>query len=362
IMFAAGTSSALAAPELVVRVDGAEVSTNFEQDFGAVGLGDTLSLVVVLRNEGNEDLVFSEDPPIQLSGGFPDQFEVVQPALETGDKLSPNSSTAFRIDFVPTLRFPNLSSNIYIFTNASTSPFHMQVRGQGVAPVMRVSQSGAEMIDGGDYSFPNTETGATAEREFIIENIGDADLVLTEVPPVSIVGGLGETVTTVTQQPDPIVAPGESTSFRVAFAPQQERPYSTRLFVYVNQVDADVNGIFDLNLFGDGVAAEQMDDPNEPAEPNEPIVDEPNEPVVDDPNQPPYADPNELVDDEPNNPTDQQGGDAGHDDDQTGGDEDIDDTQHDGDDATGDAENNDQNPIDDGDDAAAGGDDLENLE
>ncbi|RMF85923.1 MAG: hypothetical protein D6744_00515, partial [Planctomycetota bacterium] len=30
--------------------------------------------------------------------------------------------------------------------------------------------------------------------------------------------------------------------------------------------------------------------------------------------------------------------------------------------ATGDAENNDQNPIDDGDDAAAGGDDLENLE
>ena len=313
LLTAALTGAAHAAPNMVVRINGSEVATNFESNFGEVVVGDAASLVVVLRNESSEDLLFSEDPPVILAGGFPDQFEIIQPALEFGNKLSPNGSTAFRVDFKPSLRLANLFSHVYIYTNAGASPFHIVVRGQGAGPQMFVHQAGNEIQDVGTFTFDDTEAGSTIEREFVIENLGEADLVLTENPPVFLAGGLGEFVMSVTQQPDAIVAPGDSTSFRIEFAPDQERLYTTRLFIYVNQVDADVNGLFDIDLLGNGLAVPPDSDPNEPAidEPNQPTDTDPNDGLADDDT---LGDPNDgLGDDDSDNSgiDDEIGGDTG---------------------------------------------------
>jgi hypothetical protein len=127
-LITAAFSSAAASAELVVRHDGAELANHTELFIPETEVGDTSQLVIVLRNEGIEDLVFSETPPIMLAGGFAEQFELIQPALEVGNLLSPNGSTAFAIRFSPTFELPNAFTHVYIWTSASSTPFHLIVR------------------------------------------------------------------------------------------------------------------------------------------------------------------------------------------------------------------------------------------
>lgn len=130
IAVAASAGAAWAAPEMVVRVDGQEVFSHDELYFPDTPLGESRRIVVVLRNESNESLEFSETPPVIISGGFPEQFELIQPLLEEDQTLSPNGSTAFAVDFEPDIEFANLFTHVYIYTNETDEPFHMVFRGK----------------------------------------------------------------------------------------------------------------------------------------------------------------------------------------------------------------------------------------
>jgi hypothetical protein len=90
---------ALAVPQIEVRINNQVITTNQKVSFDDTELGQTTPLIVVIRNIGNQDLVFTGNPFVSLGGGFDTYFSIIQPPLETGNKLSPNSSTAFRVDF-----------------------------------------------------------------------------------------------------------------------------------------------------------------------------------------------------------------------------------------------------------------------
>lgn len=243
-----------AQPNLVVRIDGQVRSNHDGYEFAATDLGESRNVVVVLRNEGNEDLIFTETPPIMLAGGFAENFELVQPALEPGNKLSPNGSTAFLVRFNPGIATTTvLFSHVYIWTNAGAAPFHIPVRGQVRFPRMIVRMAGEVIPDGGLAALPDTFVGESTDVVFTIENAGTAALRITEEPPALIAGGLGEFVMEVVEQPAIEVGAGASTTFTVRFTPTQARLYTTRLFIYVNELSAAVNELYDIDLQTNGL-------------------------------------------------------------------------------------------------------------
>ncbi len=260
---------AWAQPELTVQIDGQTINSPFNFVFPDTLFGEQRQLVVVLRNTGDEDLVFLEQPAIQMVSGFATSFQLVQPALEVGNKLSPNSSTAFAINIRPDVRANNaLSARTFIYTNASAAPFNIGVRGQVIFPIIELRQDGNTLQDADQFDLGAVRVGETREVEFVIFNDGLADLNLLGNPPVSIVGSDAATMT-VTQQPDAIVPPGLTTAFRVAFSPTEERPHAVDLQIATNAeidqfdlaltaegtiVDCDGNGVDDATEIADGSA------------------------------------------------------------------------------------------------------------
>lgn len=247
VLALAGAAAAQAQANLVVRINGVVQANNQEFVFPDTPVGESSQIVIVIRNEGNQTLTFTEIPAVTLAGGFPDSFEVVQPALETGATLSPNGSSAFAVRIKPQFRFARLFTHVYLWTDASATPFHMIFSGRATGPDMFVHVDGLEIPDGGVLNFPDTEIGQTSSVTLTIENLGDADLALTGDPLAQIFGGFSFDFA-VDQQPDTTIAPNGSTQARIDFTPTLERLYTTRLFINVNQKDNVVNELYDIDI------------------------------------------------------------------------------------------------------------------
>lgn len=252
--FAVLAAPAIAGPDLFVTINGTEAPSFSQVQFQDLLVDETEQIVVVMRNDGDEDLIFSEDPAIQLTTGFTEFFRVIQPALDVGNKLAPGDSTAFAVRFEPESD-PGLilSANTFIYTNEAPQPYRLNFRGDVVSPQMEVSESGETLEDADTFDFGPVRVGERVEAEFVIENVGDGRLALNGTPRVDIVGGLGATVIEVVAQPNGTVQAGDSTTFTVAFTPTSDQPYATNLFIATSERDADGNAIlFDLDLLGEG--------------------------------------------------------------------------------------------------------------
>lgn len=256
---------ATAQPNLVVRVEGEVVANNTTLNFGEVPVGNTDSqIVVVLRNEGNEDLIFTESPPVAIAGGFPDQFDIIQPALEAGNKLSPNASTAYAVRFTPTLPAEFvLFTHTYVWTNASATPFHLVFNGTPTFPQMTVSVDGVPIADGDTVDFPDTLVGNTRDLTVDITNEGSAPLELVADPTASLTDS-GSSDFSLIQLPDPVVDPGATTSVVIRFGPTAEGEATTELLIPVNEASDSVNGTFNMALRGQGDPAPLLENPADP--------------------------------------------------------------------------------------------------
>jgi hypothetical protein len=275
---------AVAQPELVVRLDGAVLANHADLEVADTAVGETNQLVVVLRNEGDQDLVFSETPPVALAGGFADQFELVQPALEAGNKLSPNGSTAFAIRFSPEIDFDNLYTHVYIWTNASASPFHLVVSGTSLAPMLRVFVDsygyeddamahdgmlavGDEVFSGDTVLLPHAEVGSSSSVTLELLNDGDAPLNLLDTPVAQLLDS-GVSGMVIITQPSSVIAPGESSYLMVQFTPAAADAFADSLSMKTNDPGL-TDGLFELLFGGVGLAVVEDDQIENGAEENQ---------------------------------------------------------------------------------------------
>ncbi|MCA9244652.1 MAG: hypothetical protein KDA32_11885 [Phycisphaerales bacterium] len=112
--------------DLRMSRDGVLFADFATQDMGQTTVGDTTRMVIVLRNIGDEDIFFTDDPPISLGGAQATQFTLIQPALEAGGKLSPNGSTAMAIDYSPVVATPFANTQVFMQTSDGLHRFYVR--------------------------------------------------------------------------------------------------------------------------------------------------------------------------------------------------------------------------------------------
>lgn len=263
---ACAASAAMAQPAIEVRIDNQVIANNSEFTFQPTTVGGSTPLIVVVRNVGNQDLLFVNDPPVFAFGGFGEQFAIIQPPLEAGGKLSPNGSTAFRVDFRPEFVQARIDTRLFVITNATPAAFALTLAGRGSGPNMVVRQSGLTIADGSAFEFAATPLGQSSTATFSIENQGDAPLTLTGDPRVEIVSPSGAAFA-VTQLPATTVAAGGQSSFSVRFSPQSLGIATAQLRIACNQNDLRIDGAYDITLRGVATpAANGADDAADPEE------------------------------------------------------------------------------------------------
>lgn len=258
-------SAASAQPVLEVRVNDAVQANNAEVTYPSTALGSSTPIIFVIRNIGNQDLLFTGDPIVSLGGGFSEDFSVIQPPLETGNKLSPNSSSAFRVDFSPSQVRDRIDTRIFIFTNAAPTVFQMTLAGRGTGPKIVVRQGQTAIADESEVTFQPAAVNGTTSVEFSIRNEGDATLYLAGTTPVAIGGG-AEDDFVVAEQPAAVIAPGQTTTFRVAFAPLALGLRSSRMYIANNEASLFMDREYDIALKGQGLPAALEEAVEEPIE------------------------------------------------------------------------------------------------
>ncbi len=242
-----------------VRIDNVIQSPNALFEFQPIDVGQTVPLIVVIRNIGSTDLVFPSATPISIAGGFVEQFSLIQPPLETGNKLSPNGSTAFRVDFAPTIAESVMGAVASIPTNDPNTPiFNLDLRGIVLVPEMVITLGGQLVAPQTQLNFPPTPIGDVRELELSIVNQGNRPLELTA--PLDVFGGFGSDSFSLMQPPLTTVQPGDHAEFVVLFAPTQTGSLTANIGISSNDIGNYAAGRFTFVVRGVGQAAAPGDE------------------------------------------------------------------------------------------------------
>jgi len=164
--------------------------------FGNVLVGSSTSQTVALSNTGNSAVSISQ---ISATGaGFSASGIALPLTLAAGQSVSLTAT------FAPTAT-GTAAGSVSIVSNATNSPATVSLSGAGVQPQIAVTP--------GSISFGNVTTGASKSQAVSVSNPGSATLTITQ----SALTGAGFGLTGLTLPLN--LAPGQSASFSVSFAP-----------------------------------------------------------------------------------------------------------------------------------------------
>ncbi|MGV3609873.1 MAG: PKD domain-containing protein [Fluviicola sp.] len=143
-------------------------------------------------------------------------------------------------------RFRGVSAN-------GNNIFIDNVKFEGTTPgEINVSVAGNDVLDGGYYTYANTQSGGSATATFTVTNTGTTNLTLTN--PITVTGtgyalGTGFGTTTVT--------PGSTTTFTVIFSPNAAGNFTGNVSFGTNDCD---EGTYNFVLNGMGVVSPPVAD------------------------------------------------------------------------------------------------------
>jgi hypothetical protein len=166
--------------------------------FGDVTVGLTNTQTVTVSNPGTADLSVTQ------SAGPSTGFSLGGLVLPL--TLAPGQSSSFTLSFSPTTS-GTLTSSVALVSNAPTSPSAISLSGSGVSATLQLSPSTTSL------DFGSVALGTTSTLSVTLTNTGNSSVSVSQIS----VTGSGFSVTGLSL---PIsVAPGQSTSFNVDFAP-----------------------------------------------------------------------------------------------------------------------------------------------
>ncbi len=247
-----GTATLAPHAEIVVQqpVDTDLVNGTASKDFGSVKVGLTGEAVTfTIKSTGTADLT---GLAITKDGANAADFVVSDPGATT---LTPGTSTTFTVMFAPGAIGARVAA-IHIASNDLTdNPFDIALAGTASPPpapeIVITGPLLADLRDGiATRAFGKVLVGETGMvKTFTIKNSGDANLTGLSIT----LDGANPDDYVVTGPVATMLAPGESTTFDIAFKPATDGKKSATLHILSNDSD---ESSFDIQLTGTAVTPE----------------------------------------------------------------------------------------------------------
>ncbi len=205
--------------------------------FNDVNIGDSREIEVVLKNKYGKDLIIST---FSLSGS--NDFSITAGGSVPLNFLK-NTSHTLKVRFEPTSTGV-LAGLISILHDASNNPVEVELSGNGI-PVARA------VFSENNHDFQKTLNGTTRDYDFEVDNIGTADLIISNFTFT----GVGASVYSISAGGNvPVtIIPGITHTFTVSFAPTADGQYPSILQISHNAVNE--NSPFEITLEAEGVTA-----------------------------------------------------------------------------------------------------------
>ncbi len=205
----------------IVIVDGDATPTPIDgTDFGNVVIGEALTHTFTISNSGPMTLSVSN---FTLSGTGAGDFNVIGLPLPT--QIPPISTVTFQVIFSPLAEGTRAVTLTLVNNDPDETFYDFALQGAGLSPDIAVLNNSSVITDGDTTpdiadgtDFGSLPGGQSLTHTFTISNSGIAPLYLTGMPFVRFIGPAAADFTLVVSPTTPI-APGETTTFQVRYAP-----------------------------------------------------------------------------------------------------------------------------------------------
>ncbi len=208
-----GNGTRIPVPEINIKQSSTNIpSITGSYDFGDVVVGSSSAAIsFTVENLGTADLNLTESPKVSINAS---EFSV---GTQPSSPIAAGGSKSFTVTFSPTSVGAKTAMVSIANDDSDENPYTFTVTGTGTAPEINVKQGTTDIPSGsGIYGFGSVSVGSSsAAISFTVENLGTADLNLTESPKVSI----NASEFSVGTQPSSPIAAGGSKSFTVTFSP-----------------------------------------------------------------------------------------------------------------------------------------------
>jgi PKD repeat protein len=181
-----------------------------------------------------------------------------QNSTALGSEYFPTVATDWRTETISLMSYVGTTSKNLRFRFRGVSAngnniFIDNVKFEGTTPgEIELTSAGLDVLDGGYYTYANTQAGGSTTATFTITNTGTTNLILTN--PITVTGtgfalGTGFGTTTVT--------PGSTTTFTVVFSPNAAGNFTGNVQFGTNDCD---EGTYNFVLNGVGIVSPPVAD------------------------------------------------------------------------------------------------------
>ena len=225
------------APDMDIEQNGSDIASGGSYNFGDLLRDQSSTIVFTIKNEGDAALNLSGSPFAGLSGDA--AFSIVQ---QPTSPIAPGASATFSIKFAPT-DTGAVNATLSIASDDPTdNPYTISLSGRGIFPFIEIYASTViqdgdmtpSVDDSTDFGLRHIPDGVVT-RTFYVENVGNADLVLT-APGVVLTGSSDFSIST---QVSPLtIVPGDKKTFAVTYTPSVNDTVQTTLSLAHNSDDS----------------------------------------------------------------------------------------------------------------------------
>ena len=187
--------------------------------FGNVLVGSLQTQTETLNNSGSQSLTITQVSSTAAAFGFT--------GLTLPMTLAPSQSTTFGVTFQPTAA-GSASGILSLAISGSSTTLDFALSGTGVLPAALAATPAS-------LSFTGVQVGKSQTQTETVQNTGGSSATISQ----DSVSGNGFTISGLTT---PVtLAPGQSTTFSVTFAPQSPGSFSGSASIYSNASDPNLN-------------------------------------------------------------------------------------------------------------------------
>jgi hypothetical protein len=239
---------------------------NVKQDFSNIASGTgSYDFAPVLPLSWGSPVTFTienlGEAPLNLTGGTRVVVSGTDAAMfvlgiQPDSPIAPSGSVTFTITFHPDSVGLKTATVSIANDDPNKNPYTFTVKGEGgTVPEINVRYGSNNLHSGGSYGFGDVALGSGGSSvSFSVENLGTADLNLTDTPTVAVSGTEAGLFVVAPQPTSPIAAAGSST-FTITFTPTSSGLKSAT--VSISNDDPDENPYtFSLTGTGTGTTPE----------------------------------------------------------------------------------------------------------
>ena len=173
------------APEINVKQSVTNITSGGNFNFGGVDVGKNDAFIFTIENIGNDNLVLTGAPSIQIGGANASDFSVL---VGPSSPIAGANSTTFTLQFAPSASGARSATITIPNNDADEDPYTFTVTGDGLIPNIGVRQNATNIGSGGFFDFGSSLVGNAADVTFTIDNTGNTILTFVNSPSVQLSG------------------------------------------------------------------------------------------------------------------------------------------------------------------------------